>query len=125
MTLGWLASTASAGSFCLFCENGEGGLPLLTSTSGFTALAVATAAMNNNSASNTTYGAFRIFPPQDEWMCDGDAMGAKLFWTCGGTSFPSGKKNVSASDRGMSTIKYRLCQGAKPLGIAYIFFIYF
>ena len=32
-TLGWLASIAMAGSFCLFCENGAGGLPLLTKTS--------------------------------------------------------------------------------------------
>ncbi len=37
-TFGWLASTASAGSFCLFCENGEtGGLPTLTDESGLTA----------------------------------------------------------------------------------------
>ena len=27
---GWFASTAKAGSFCLFCENGVGGLPTLT-----------------------------------------------------------------------------------------------
>src|SRR6266513_1634061 len=33
MMLGWLASTASAGSFCLFSENGVGGLPFDTSTS--------------------------------------------------------------------------------------------
>src|ERR1700693_4905581 len=31
--LEWLASIAMAGSFCLFCENGVGGLPLATNTS--------------------------------------------------------------------------------------------
>src|SRR5215471_14068388 len=28
---GWAASIATAGSFCLFCENGDGGLPFVTS----------------------------------------------------------------------------------------------
>src|SRR5207245_5656734 len=32
-TVGWLASTAIAGSFCLFCGKGAAGLPLETSTS--------------------------------------------------------------------------------------------
>src|SRR5262249_27497558 len=31
ITDGWLAPTAAAGSFCLFCENGETGLPVVTS----------------------------------------------------------------------------------------------
>jgi hypothetical protein len=30
---GWFASTAKAGSFCLFCEKGLAGLPTLTSVS--------------------------------------------------------------------------------------------
>ncbi|TML12893.1 MAG: hypothetical protein E6G31_08530 [Actinobacteria bacterium] len=30
---GWFASIAIAGSFCLFCENGDGLLPVLTSAS--------------------------------------------------------------------------------------------
>src|SRR5262245_3484691 len=34
---GWFASTASAGSFCLFCANGVGGLPTVTCVSGLTA----------------------------------------------------------------------------------------
>jgi hypothetical protein len=34
---GWFASTASAGSFCLFCENGVDGLPTVTCVSGLTA----------------------------------------------------------------------------------------
>jgi hypothetical protein len=36
---GWFASTASAGSFCLFCENGVAGLwlPMLTNVSGLNA----------------------------------------------------------------------------------------
>src|SRR5215218_608377 len=32
-TSGWFASIATAGSFCLFCENGPGGLPTDTSVS--------------------------------------------------------------------------------------------
>src|SRR5512140_1793033 len=40
--LGWLASTARAGSFCLFCEKGVGGLPKETSVSGLKARAGAT-----------------------------------------------------------------------------------
>ncbi len=32
-TVEWLGSTATAGSFCLFCENGLGGLPAFTRTS--------------------------------------------------------------------------------------------
>ena len=36
---GRLASTASAGSFCLFSENGVGGLPTDTSVSGLNAIA--------------------------------------------------------------------------------------
>ena len=40
----WFASTASAGSFCLFCENGSIGLalPTLTSVSGLNAIAAET-----------------------------------------------------------------------------------
>src|SRR5947199_4524029 len=110
-TLGGLASTASAGSFCLFCENGEGGLPLLTSTSGFTALAVVTAAMNNSSASNTTYGAFRIFPPQDERMLGGAATAQREIrckaWRLLSKRAQRRYKNLSASDESMSTNEYR------------------
>jgi hypothetical protein len=32
-TVGFDAFTATAGSFCLFCENGPGGLPTVTSAS--------------------------------------------------------------------------------------------
>src|SRR4051812_6891089 len=38
-TFGWLASIATAGSFCLFCANGEAGLPALTLVSVPTAVA--------------------------------------------------------------------------------------
>src|SRR6476659_8902798 len=44
-TFGWLASIATAGSFCLFCENGPSGLPTLTRVSWApAALAVAASA---------------------------------------------------------------------------------
>ena len=36
-TVGWLASIATAGSFCLFAENGELGLPTVTSVSALSA----------------------------------------------------------------------------------------
>src|SRR5437762_10256720 len=36
-TAGWLASTASAGSFCLFCANGDAGLAWVTFVSEGTA----------------------------------------------------------------------------------------
>src|SRR3954470_19073447 len=39
-TAGWLASIATAGSFCLFAENGDAGLPALTSVSGLNATAL-------------------------------------------------------------------------------------
>jgi hypothetical protein len=38
-TLGWLASIATAGSFCLFWEKGVDGLPTVTSVSGLNAAA--------------------------------------------------------------------------------------
>src|SRR6476469_11108718 len=36
---GWFASIATAGSFCLFCENGLVGLPMVTRVSGLNAAA--------------------------------------------------------------------------------------
>jgi hypothetical protein len=44
-TLGLWASTATAGSFCLFCENGVDGLPIDTSASGGGGTAVAGAVL--------------------------------------------------------------------------------
>src|SRR4051812_50025668 len=43
-TFGWFASIATVGSFCLFCENGLGGLPEETSVSPPVAAATATIA---------------------------------------------------------------------------------
>src|SRR5712692_1820308 len=51
-TLGWLASTASAGSFCLFCENGVDGLPAETRVSGLSARATPTMAPTASAAAN-------------------------------------------------------------------------
>ena len=42
MTLGWCASMATAGSFCLFCEKGPTGLAVVTSTPPDVATAPAT-----------------------------------------------------------------------------------
>src|SRR5436190_22206530 len=46
---GWFASIATAGSFCLFCENGLVGLPMLTRVSGLNA-AAGSAVDNTNNA---------------------------------------------------------------------------
>src|SRR5215216_6859163 len=51
-TLGWLASTATAGSFCLFWENGLVGLPTVTSVSGLNAAAGPAAMANTVRAAN-------------------------------------------------------------------------
>jgi hypothetical protein len=51
-TLGWLASTASAGSFCLFAENGDAGLPTVTSVSGLNAPATPTITPTASDAAN-------------------------------------------------------------------------
>src|SRR6266511_1479946 len=51
-TAGWLASTASAGSFCLFCENGVDGLPTETRVSGLSAKATPTIAPTASAAAN-------------------------------------------------------------------------
>src|SRR5881397_34356 len=45
---GWFASIATAGSFCLFCENGVLGLPTLTRVSGLVAAAGRAAVITNN-----------------------------------------------------------------------------
>src|SRR5436190_21486939 len=44
--LGMYGLTATAGSFCLFCENGDGGLPLVTRVSSVVAVAPATPTAN-------------------------------------------------------------------------------
>src|SRR3954454_22432613 len=67
-TFGLLGSIATAGSFCLFCENGVGGLPTETSTSvGGAAEATATpvkAAAAAAAASSTKYVlGLAIVPP--------------------------------------------------------------
>ena len=45
---GWFASIATAGSFCLFSENGLGGLPTLTLVSGLNAAAGGAIDSTNN-----------------------------------------------------------------------------
>jgi hypothetical protein len=67
-TVGCLASIATAGSFCLFCENGDVGLPTVTRVSGLSA--------NAGPAGNTTTAAtaamdsaqtdFRMPPPHPD-----------------------------------------------------------
>src|SRR5579859_4144132 len=59
---GSFALTAIAGSFCLFWENGVGGLPLLTSTSPPTAAAEIVAVRANSIATGTAQSLFIIHP---------------------------------------------------------------
>src|SRR5436190_12125520 len=47
---GWFASIATAGSFCLFCESGLVGLPMLTRVSGLNAAAGSAVDSTNNAA---------------------------------------------------------------------------
>src|SRR5205807_6524831 len=57
------ASTASAGSFCLFCENGAVGLPKVTSVSGLNAPATAVRTSAATATSGTTRRNRLISPP--------------------------------------------------------------
>src|SRR6266536_2278633 len=78
---GWFTSTASAGSFCLFCENGVGGLPTLTSVSGLNADAGRmVTASNANAASGNNTRRHRLYmddapfaPPGGDRRLDGGA----------------------------------------------------
>ena len=70
--LGWFASTAMAGSFCLFSENGVTGLPFVTNTSPPWATAAGTAGMTiraptaatTNTAKRLTQTPPFLFVPQ-------------------------------------------------------------
>src|SRR5919112_5340733 len=65
-TLGWLGSTARAGSFCLFWEKTLSLLPTLTSVSGFNAQlgpAVSTATSKLRNPTSAKRRPFRIAPP--------------------------------------------------------------
>src|SRR6266699_3934921 len=61
---GVFAFTASAGSFCLFCENGVGGLPTLTSVSRPTATTDIVVARANTAAIGTAQSFFMNPPPK-------------------------------------------------------------
>src|ERR1700761_5505469 len=68
ITDGWLASIATAGSFCLFCENGDTGLPTVTSVPGVgAAMAVPAIAIPPSTTDNDAPAAanlsVRIGPP--------------------------------------------------------------
>src|SRR5436190_10291544 len=53
---GWFASIATAGSFCLFCENGLGGLPMVTRVSGLKAAAGSAVDSTNNAVEKRRRG---------------------------------------------------------------------
>ena len=60
---GWSASIASAGSFCLFCENGVVGLPVVTSVSALNAQATAVTTSMTAPTNRTARRIFFISPP--------------------------------------------------------------
>jgi hypothetical protein len=64
-TVGWLASIATAGSFCLLAENGAAGLPTVTSVSGLNASAVPAGAATNAATAtrSRTRKGFLMPPP--------------------------------------------------------------
>src|SRR3954449_9874558 len=70
-TSGWLASLAIVGSFCLFCENGRGGLPLLTKTSGLNAPAVPTPAHMTPAPQTGTTSNLGLDAPPVGWILAG------------------------------------------------------
>src|SRR5260370_39825840 len=82
-TDGWLASIATAGSFCLFCENGDTGLPTVTSvpvaggsvTGSATAVPAIASTMNNDvpAAANLSV---RIGPHPPALSCAGPCVPA-------------------------------------------------
>src|SRR5438876_10926941 len=67
-TFGWLASTASAGSFCLFCENGVDGLPIETRASALSARATPTMAPTASAAANRVATNVLIGSPLPNWV---------------------------------------------------------
>ena len=64
-TVGWLASIATAGSFCLFAENGELGLPTVTSVSALSAWALPIGATSSAATApmTRTRNRVRMHPP--------------------------------------------------------------
>jgi hypothetical protein len=72
-TAGWLASIATAGSFCLFAENGDDGLPTLTSVSGLSATALPAGAATKAAAAATSSAreGFRMASPP---TCRGEEL---------------------------------------------------
>ena len=64
-TSGWLASIATAGSFCLFAENGELGLPTVTSVSALSAWALPIGATSSAATAPMTSArkGLRMHPP--------------------------------------------------------------
>src|SRR5438067_6951047 len=74
-TFGWFASTASAGSFCLFCENGVTGLPTVTSASGLTAPATAVTTSMTAPIESTARRMFFISPPFENREANTTATG--------------------------------------------------
>jgi hypothetical protein len=68
-TFGWLASTATAGSFCLFWENGPAGLPLNTRVSAVAA-AAGNPVLNSKPAAMTTTAALLRIADLHTSLCD-------------------------------------------------------
>ena len=62
-TFGWFASIAIAGSFCLFCENGLGMLPTVTSESEPGAAPAITAMLKASAAATTSASSFLMILP--------------------------------------------------------------
>jgi hypothetical protein len=65
-TSSWFASIATAGSFCLFCENGLGGLPTETSRSPGTPTALGTASASAAATAPSSERFLFMGPPLPE-----------------------------------------------------------
>ena len=74
---GGSASTASAGSFCLFCENGLGGLPTVTSASEPGAAPAITATLNASAAAIRSASSFLMNSPFLTEKRDAESTGTR------------------------------------------------
>src|SRR3954464_14791972 len=120
--LGWFASTATAGSFCLFCENGPVGLPTVTSESWAKAGAAAARAATRTAAAARDLGLGAL-------LVTGDGEGER------GAGVPGGRRSQASPARGASDrrgaylapprerrrpvlLSSRMACGAAPAGVA-------
>src|SRR3954468_11698990 len=104
-TFGWLASIATAGSFCLFCENGLGGLPTETRVSWANA-ALAVAASTRRTSTAIPAVRRRIEPPLT-------CLQAEAFLFCPGRVQLGGERMGRERQREQQSVEHERPHGRK------------